>query len=1136
MKKYFVLNFLLLFVIANITASSFTLESTGIPVSPKKVLPYKSIAFDLGSSTTEGVDTTHLFKEDLSIDEKTYNFPDLDEQLMSSINADLSAFTVVDKMEDITNIPENDEEEAAKSTIEAAKLGGTKVESFDDLLNMTLPVYRIQQIGNLEAIIVINSLRLTAGDPNDPNNNAGGRVGVYVGIKIPQKSYDQEGRKRNVTLIFGSENIAFSKEGGISVGDVRLLNDAAFELGGSQRKSIVVLNKGNVDATEGTYIRFGCKGVEEFSIDGGIYFSREWMLPVDGGVNGRVYGAFAVVVQDWNNLLVTASISHFKLTKFQDMSFALSNANLDLSDFKNPPNMIFPENYDEPEGTLWRGVYVEHILVTLPPPFKKKCPNGQTCQMTIEAKKLIIDKEGVTGLFSVSSSIPLADGALMDGKWNWSLDQVDIGITKSDFDLFSFSGGIVIPVAEKNTPFGYSATVDFQGPEAIYSFDVTTESQVNFPVFKAFHVTIEENSELNVVLQGGEFKASALLHGAMSIGKGDPKEDVQVPRITFSDLALSTENPKLSGGSVFIESGGSKLNNFPVQISGIGIGFAANSVHLDFTLGLNLMDKKHGGLTANGTFQIFGKLIEDEIGADKWVFDRLNMSGFQVKIDLPAFKGCGELSVFDQGPDSQYGKGFSAKLDASILGKNPQTPGNYNCAVVPGALSLKMAAIFGNKDGMRYFMVDAYVGSDKVDVPLPPTPLAFTGFGGGVQYRMKLAGYQDPQTSTTPPPQLGVDATGLIYEPDENTLFGIKFATGITTIGFKAAGGSPITGTLNCIIRFGEGLSLQNITFWGTAELLPKVPADGITALPKVLKKIESLNLSDEDMHKEDMAKVEAASDKIMAKLGLSFDFDDGFSFHGYAEVKLRAANGALNGFGQLDLLIDPNEEKWHFWLGGYENEEVEIAPFLDPEGDKFPLFPVQVTLEYAGLKVFASAYFLTGNDIPGPPGVHPIAAEIFNIQENENVENRKILNCGTVSPPSSPANGTGVAFGASIGVELDSKIKAFGITLVKIKVRGNAGFDIALLQYGPETVCQNGQADHGVNGFRATGSIWAYVSVSGKVLGFKIPSIGVGVFFQADLPNPGYVQGKVVLEFKKRWEFGFDRGDKCGHPCSVLN
>lgn len=1143
-------------------------NETGTPANNEKLLPLTNLSPERSLPMID--DTLTSYKLNVNT-EKRYHFPDLDAELMSSVEEMVNSIPMDDMNDLTTNLEGAEEVQKGMQTIEAAQLGGTRIDDFDDLLNITLPAYRIQQIGNIEAIIVINSLRLESNPSGDLD--AGGRLGIYVGVKIPQKNYDSQGRKKPVTLIFGTEDLGFTHEGGIQVGTIGLVGDTWFELGGSSKRSIVKLRK-HAGGESGTYIKFGCDGLEEFGIGGDIYFTREWVMPADAdGVastnpTDRVKGEIQVVVQDWNNMLITTSLEKFVLSKFKDVSFELGNCSIDLSDFVNPPNLVIP--YEVPTGTenLWRGVHIETFELTFPKPFKKKCDgnygssnstSSTGCRLTLAAENLLIDPTGVSGLVSVSGLAPMSSGALMDNKWSWSLDEVQVGIISSKFDYFSFSGGIVLPIAKKETPLTYTGSIDFadnsvggaiEEQSPTYSITATLEDGMEFPVFKAFNVGLEANSFVNVTVQNDEFKPVAVLNGYMSVGKPDDEEKtMEVPKLSFTDLRLSTTpGDYLSVSGISLEGGGSKLNKFPVQISNIGlIPSGDDNVALKFTLGLQLMPQSDGGLSASGDFEVLGNRVENIIGAHEWKYSGTEMTGFDVLIDLPMFKGCGSLNTFEEDPI--YGKGFSASLDAHVMMKGGDATSfdsGYQCGddVSDSSFTLQMAAVFGNQAGMRYFMVDGYAEGDAISVPLAPTPLKLNGFGGGVQYRMKLTGYQEPSTgNSNPASQPGVDASGLIYTPDPATLFGIKFAVGITTVGDQAsAGGSPLDGKLNCIIRFGPGLSLQNITFWGTAELIN--PKQEATPQPvNVQDRVETLTLSEDQMHAQDKAEVDNAQDKIMAKLGLSLDFDGGFSMHGFAEVKVSAAGGNLKGLGQLDLLIDPNSSdaypngRWHLFVGGYENEEVTVPSFFNPE-DEIILYPVSVSIDYGELQVAASAYFLMGNDIPGPPDINAAAASFFEISTNANEENRELLDCGE----GDPALGTGIAFGASLLVNFEKKIrkKIFfkKVTILSVKVNGGAGFDIALLQYGDDTTCDPalGISDHGLNGFRATGTIWAYINVHGKVLGVPIlPGIGAGVLLEADIPNPSYFKALVVLKLFKKFEFNFDIGDQCGHPCSII-
>lgn len=1207
---------------------------------PKITLPYLGMSLP-DIDTLENTLTVFSQLDKVEVKEnkqERFYFPELEQNLAATSSSFSTLFLEEeDDMNDVINAGEKDADAAKKEKdykkiLDEGKLGGTYLDNWEDLATMVLPAYRIEPIGNLEALIVINSLTIEP-DPT-AEGGAGGKLGIYIGIKIPQKSYDKNLNKKNVTLIFGTESLGFSPENGISLGDIVLANDVAFEIG-KKKESFVVIKKGTGSGTDnlkGTYLKFGCNGIEEMGLSGEVHFSRKMLVPLkpDGKVlpagtpTKRVVAAIPQIrVQDWNDILVEGmGVNHpFALTKYPNLGFNLNNANLDMSDKRNPSSLVFPDGYDNgveededaPPINLWRGIFIKQIEVTLPNPFKKKCdgvgdthfrfpdepadlmendellaehipietiqstytwdadmprnnhgpappdieivpadieptnfledPETEVCKISFGAKNLLIDKTGVSGSFYVGGAAPLHSGPLISKKWSWSLDQISIRVLQSDIDGFTIDGGIVIPIAKKDRPFGFKGELvtQYQNTTPIgkkFTFTVKNEKKIEFPLWDAFDVEVHPNTQLLITKKedGEDFEASVKLFGKMSVGKGI-SSDARIPHLKFENLYLSTKDSvSLTGGGIYLVGGGTKLTNFPIQISQIGLKSGGpNKWGINLVLSLNLMEQTDGGLSAAGQFTIWGKRQTNVLGAHEWVFDKVQLSAISVCIDLPAFKGSGQLNLFKD--HEVYGKGFSASMQASIL----SSQANYNCGVPqPGALNLEMMGIFGNKNGLRYFLVDGFASSDEVSIPITPTPFSINGVGGGVFYHMKPSGYQDPEEldSDALEAAIGLSTSGIIYEPTPNTSFGIKFSTSLilTSSAANPNEPSPFNGKLTCIIRFGSGMSLQNITFWGTGEYL--LESGGGFGGIDIGERIQTVALPEDEMHQHDEEDVQIVQEnKIKGKMGLSLDFEKGV-FHAYSNITMSLVDGAITGHGTMDLLIDPDNEKFHLYIGGYRDNSIVVPDFFDPENKVEILTPLNVLVDFEeslGLTAKAEVYFLLGNEIPGPPPVHPEAARYFEIEENANNLDR--LTCGG----NSPTLGTGIAFGASLFFTMKQKVKInlgiAKITILEAKVEGGVGFDVALLKYGGATTCNDGTSPHGVKGFRATGNIWAFVLASGKAFGMPIGSgIGAGVYLGADIPNPSYFKTVAILDIGKRFKFNLDLGSECGFPCSVNN
>lgn len=1016
----------------------------------------------------------------------------------------------------------------AKQVLDNAIKAGNFITKLTGEDLVSLPLVIKQDLGNLTAHVVFNSIALT------PN---GATIEVIAGITIPQKSYDPSGRKVETTLMFKGTNIQISQEGGIQTGEIVLMAPIAFELGGSSKKAAVVLEPGVMDnngtVTAGTSVKLGCGGILEFGIGATVYFSRDWMLPVNrndeviGGTT-RVAASFQrIEVQDWNNLLVeNVSVDRFVLTEYQDLGFYVANANLDLSDYRNPTSLKFPDGYNSPPNSnLWRGVYVEALEILLPKPFKQKCGGfGSTdnCRMKLAAKDLLIDNTGVSGKFSVNGQMPLVGGGQIDGKWAWSLDEVGIHVVQNNFRGFNFNGVISVPIASEQTPIAYTGEVRFGQGNPYYHFTAGLANNLAFPMFNAINVTLRSGTKLDVVYDEAtkEFLPKFVLYGDMQVGKPEPADNMtdaskaQLPSVSFDGLVAQTRSPFLSvEGGISISGENGKVVNFPVTISGISLAPSDETAILGFDIGLNLTSPENGGVNATGGFAIHAKMEEDINGSQRWKFDKFKFSGAQVKLDFKQVKACGTLTLFEDDPI--YGNGFNAVVQAEILGDIPVDAlcagGGSNAK-----FKLDMSAIFGKTDGYRYFLLDGYVGGSAINIPLAPTPLIMNGFGGGVFHHMKPTSYNTPAQNGS---AMGTDASGIVYQPTQATKLGAKFVVGLTS----ATG--TMNGKLTCLMRFGRGMSLQNVTFWGVADFLtPEIN------IPDISSKTADLVDTEEEMHRKDTAEAQQVDgDKISLKLGLSLDFVNGFKFHGFAQAYLNAADSQVQGKGTLDLLLDPNANKWHLYVGGYHDPAVMVEEFGSEGNNLVRLYPVNAQVSYAEINARADAYFLVGNDIPGAPKLHPAAAAYFGTDEGTVEDNRALLRCDGRSA----ASGTGLAFGAGMEVSFEQKKKKLGVTLYDIQVKGGVGFDLALLKYGDSFNC-NGNQNHGLNKSRASGNIWAFVNAKGKVFVVPIPELGVGVKLAADIPNPGSFDAVVVINLWKKLRFGFEVGTQCNSDSGV--
>lgn len=156
------------------------------------------------------------------------------------------------------------------------------------------------------------------------------------------------------------------------------------------------------------------------------------------------------------------------------------------------------------------------------------------------------------------------------------------------------------------------------------------------------------------------------------------------------------------------------------------------------------------------------------------------------------------------------------------------------------------------------------------------------------------------------------------------------------------------------------------------------------------------------------------------------------------------------------------------------------------------------------------TAYFETGLQIDPMPAPPPQVTSVVNMNGLYDQRDENALNAGS-----------GVAFGAafSCGMGGQFMIGDFGIYY---NVAAGAGFDIMVLNYGPNAHCQNSASVVGINGWYATGQLYAYLQgavgitgeVSNQTFNVTILNLSAAAILQARLPNPAWVGGSVGCDY----------------------
>ncbi|MEL7160073.1 MAG: hypothetical protein AAFN92_04890, partial [Bacteroidota bacterium] len=428
-------------------------------------------------------------------------------------------------------------------------------------------------------------------------------------------------------------------------------------------------------------------------------------------------------------------------------------------------------------------------------------------------------------------------------------------------------------------------------------------------------------------------------------------------------------------------------------------------------------------------------------------------------------------------------------------------------------LELELNAIFGRTE-FRYWYVDGMLELADLSIPLIPGVVDINGFGGGAYYHMQMA---EANLIDGGDGSLGTLPSGIRYEPNVDVYLGLKASVALTS----PPGPELLDGVATLELSFGDGF-LREIMFYGKIEIVSPKIDQALGGLSNQLgDRVSSLLQDVGEVQLTDAQATDAPVGSILGSLFLRLNFVGGFELQGTARVKIDAAQGVIKGEGGIDLLVSTQQNRWHLYVGGYTDNSIYAS-------DNEVLPPINVSLDLGPqVNVSAGVYFLVGNDIPGPPPLHPQAAAYFGVTSST-ANNRASLG-------NRAALGSGFAFGAYIVGTAEGRTRDGGsYDKNSFKAEAGAGFDVSLLHYKRTTRCSlTGTSPHGHKGWRATGNIWAYADIRAKYRGFG-KHLSVGVLIRADIPKPVYLHLTVKIKFPwpVKWiTIRAKIGNECGIP-----
>ena len=884
-------------------------------------------------------------------------------------------------------------------------------------------------------------------------------------------------------IVFEAVDVEFGPTGPqVIPSKLQLVNDVNIRLSNAARLII--------EGSENTYVAFDCQGFAGIGIEAEVEICRNYVIPIDTAGNllpdpKRVHGHFQVFMPTWGEFYLELTMDPFVVNGLEDVKWRIDTVVLDFSETVSPTGTP-PEGYAcafaGPNGfhPMWKGFYMKEFSVTLPNQFK----SGGGNPITIGVQSVVIDEMGFSGRVFATPLLSLNDGNASG--WAFSVDTFSLTIIANSIVNSGFTGLIHVPIISKASGCNTGAPT----ADDCFGYDAFIEpgNIYHFDIYKPNQSYCIDMWKAGQVTINPNSTISMTLENGEFTAIASLFGKVQINAnlgdgINFDLPEITFSGVEVSNKAPYFSPG---TWSFPAQIGAQFGGFGLT------ISGLNMVETDEGDPALKLAANI--KITEDSVGLSatggfKIVGELVTYSGRQrwkfknVKVDRitlnGSFPGVPKITGFLDFYEEDSTYGSGFRGGVQVIIKNLNVQG------------FSAVAQFGRVDGYKYFFVDVLA---CVTIPIGPG-IDLKGFGGGVYHHMTRPGtaFSLPACTGAPipiPVTIGASLSGIIYTPDSSKGLGLK-----ATVVLAVAKENAFNANATFEILFNSGGGLSDIWFYGNARFMAEME---MGALP-----VKQTGQSPDN------------GAAVSANLAMHMDFNAN-TFHGTLETYLSTpgnfivGNGPGGRMGYAEIHFEPG--KW--WIKiGRPNDRCGIS----------------INIPIIGNIAQVGSYLQIGKN--GIDPMPPIPSDILAVVDGQ----------PTSFAPRSGLTGTGTGF--IMGAELSIGNKDFQITPFYSTFHFKLGFDVSIIDYGPDAICTTTGNPIGFDGWYAMGQIyagvWGEIGLKAKVFGkskqFKILEIAAAATLQAKLPNPFWAQGKVGGEFKVlgglikgKCNFKFTIGEEC--------
>ena len=899
---------------------------------------------------------------------------------------------------------------------------------------------------------------------------------------------------------------------------------------------------------EETGIDLNCQGIEQIKIGGEVIFPTTTLVKsINGSASDEeATGTFSVIIdgttinqavinlfgengapsENGINLIANLEMEPFHLAMLPDWGIQTGDIYIDLSDFENPPNLSWPDQYSSPHlngntmETTWHGVFIPGIDLLTPDNFL-----GLDDSKVIEINQILIDPN-INLNVEVEDLITLNEGNI-DG-WAVSVDLLNISIVENALSEAGFNGRIAIPITGEDDNFEYDALISYDPNEDLptYTLSISALNEISLPfaaakatlsensyITASFNATNESENYMQVFLEGGLAVQSQEFESSGSNNGGPP---LNLPAIDFSlnyhskqgfsnshfGFAEPTTNANYDpswGGQYNKES----LGGFPVNISDVILTSQGNT-NVEFKLSPEIVIAAGAqGISIDAEIYIDSE-YETTNNRKKLVFDKIGLSELNIEADPFGIELEGSVEFYDEQNGSITRHGVRGGLSVGFpMGLEANLTADF------GTQSSDPNAEFGTSQNFNYWYLDGMVYL-PAGVPIGASGLGVYGFGGGVYINMQAGNdslSMEEVNSTMkeirslPSAATDITHTGVVPTPSYGT-YGLKIAGALGTLPEQL-----INMDLSIHAQFSEYEGLNMVRLSGDVYHLTSISNRGEGGLWSTA--FFQWDKIDSDHH--------------IFSGGMSVNLDM-MALKGDPSNNYQVVGAAF----QVEV---GGNNVWYFHAG-----DPRIDNYGHLEFD-FPLLP----------SIVATGYFMAGHNLPNDL---PIPERVEEILSNSNTSdgNNKFDNPNPVKGSSKRSDwdktlsqsAQGLAFGAALSI--DAEIDAF---LLYGRLSAFCGFDINITQ-DENRICyiaQEGNYSPGWNDWYARGQVYAGLEGAigiefrfcKKDYDIKLLELAAAIMASGGGPNPEWIEGRAGVSysvlnglFEGSKTFDITIGEKC--------